>query len=25
MVGPADVVQPWMPRAARDGDACTRT
>jgi len=25
MVGPTDVVQPWMPRAARDSDACTRT
>src|ERR671925_473305 len=22
MVGPTDVVQPWMPRAARDSDAC---
>src|SRR3954449_8988248 len=22
MVGPPDVVQPWMPRAARDSDAC---
>src|SRR3954447_4149353 len=22
MVGATDVVQPWMPRAARDGDAC---
>src|SRR3954470_2312452 len=21
MVGPTDVVQPWMPRAARDSDA----
>src|SRR3954451_12192553 len=22
MVGAPDVVQPWMPRAARDSDAC---
>ena len=22
MVGPTDVAQPWMPRAARDSDAC---
>lgn len=22
MIGPPDVAQPWMPRAARDGDAC---
>ena len=21
MVGPTDVVQPWMPRAGRDSDA----
>ena len=21
MIGPTDVVQPWMPRAARDSDA----
>jgi len=25
MVGPTDVVQPWMPRAGRDSDACSRT
>src|SRR5262249_20680210 len=25
MVGPTDGVQPWMPRAARDSDACSRT
>jgi len=24
MVGPTDVVQPWMPRAARDSDAGPR-
>src|SRR3954453_13202160 len=22
MVGPTHVVQPWMPRVARDSDAC---
>src|SRR4051812_37762576 len=22
MIGPTDAVQPWMPRAARDSDAC---
>jgi len=22
MIGPTDVVQPWMTRAARESDAC---
>ena len=25
MVGPTDGVSPWMPRAGRDSDACSRT